>query len=243
LPINKTVKNIILVFTILCAVVLIVFSVELILQNRSTEAVDNDDGASSSAGAFTGNSGGSEPDSEGLTSQGNGEEDPNGNAGGDEDERPATGSLRPTPPGSRRERGLPGDMTLVIYTDNELFNREDPEMDDIYDVFTFRGDGTAEFQIRLVAISGDIRTYAGNYLAADFEISEPKVSSEDYIGLSSLYGVMASGVRDGLYYELWVHRFTKPEVNDLGLAFVLIYQNSALKDALYDILDSIEIDE
>jgi len=232
----------ILVFTILCAIVLMVFSVELILQNRNTEASDEGGEPSVSGDKQPGDGGDSGADPEHGGSEPSGTEDGDsggddaGDGGGRQPDRP-----RPIPTGTRFEEPITLNSTLVFYADKELFNYTDPEMSDRLGIFTFRGDGIAELHIRLIAVTPDIKALAGGYMSVDFDVIETEVSDEDYIGLSQLLGVKASGYRDGSNFDVWIHRFTEPGYEDLGLAFVIIYQNNALKDLLYDILDTLEI--
>jgi len=239
LPINKTVKNIILAFTILCAFVLILFSVELIRQNRNTEnaagggepSVSGDTAGTNGAGA----SGDNDP-----SSPANGGEDTGGGAGGG-DERPGAGGQRPAPTGTRYEAPVTLNSTLVFYVDTQLFDYVDPELEEGLFLFTFRGDGLAEIHIRFVPVPNDIKAFAGGYLTTDFEVRDTVVGDEDYIGLTQLLGVKASGAKDGSNFDVWIHRLTGAEYDDMGVAFVIIYQNNAQRDMLYDILDSMEI--
>jgi len=239
LPINKTVKSIILVFTILCVIVLLIFSVELIRQNRNTETTPGDGGPSVS-GDPAGNGEDHEQEDKDPPSSANGGDDNGGNADV-VDERPGAGGQRPAPTGTRYEEPVTRNSKLVFYVDNQLFEFFDPELDEGLFLFTFRGDGLAEIHIRFVPVPLDIKAYAGGYLATDFEVRDTVVGEVDYIGLTQLLGVKASGSRDGSNFDVWIHRFTEAGYEDIGLAFVISYQNDAQRDMLYDIINSMEI--
>lgn len=237
MPINKTVKRIILGFTILCSIFLIFFLVELIRLNR--DSGDRDSGAAMSEGSQNGNGGGAEPDRQDTEASGGdgSDQSPDGNM----DVRPPAGNQRPAPTGTRHESDLPESMKLVFYADRDLFNHFEHEEEYIPDILRYRGTGTAELQVHYIMITGDIKTYAQSYLAVNFGVNEPEFSVADYIGLSQLRGVMVFGANDGLNYEAWLHSFTKPGAEDLGLAFILSYQNNEQKAALYDVLDSMDV--
>ena len=239
MPINKTVKNIILAFTIICAVVLIIFLVELIRQNRDTETATGG-GEPSVSGDTAGTNGAGAPGDENPASPADGVEDNGGDAGGG-DERPGTGGQRPAPTGTRFEEPVTLNSKLVFYVDTQLFDHVDPELEEGLFLFTFSGNGLAEIHIRFVPVPNDIKAFAGGYLTTDFEVRDTVVGDEDYIGLTQLLGVKASGAKDGSNFDVWIHRLTGAEYDDMGLAFVIIYQNNAQRDMLYDILDSMEI--
>jgi len=247
LPINKTAKSIILVFTILCVIVLLIFSVELIRQNRNTDAAGGDGGPSLSGDKQTGNGGDAGPDSGTPDASGNGDEATGGNAvnsgeaSGSGQSRPPAGSPRPTPKGTRYEEPFTENSTLVFYADNELFSLTEPVTHDGLGIIVFEGTGIAELHINIVAVPKDIKAYAGGYLSMDFGVGQSTVSDEDYIGLSPLMGVKVSGVSQGSTFEAWIHRLSAPDPEDIALAFVINYQNEAQKDLLYDIINSLDI--
>ena len=241
MPINNILKRIILGFTILCAILLIIFTVELIRINRDTREENNgqsvSDGSQSENGSESPEPGRESPDATG------GEKPVDTpNSGLSVTGSPPSGNQRPPPTGTRRERPLPDNMTLVFYAENEVFTHIEYEQEDLTDKLIFRGDGTAELHFYYVFIPGELKTYSISFLTDNYGVIGATAGDEDYISLSPYRGVMASGEISGLYYEAWVHRFTKPGSEDLGLALILIYQNETQKNALYSVLDSMEVD-
>ena len=238
MPLNKTVKNIILGFTVLCGLFLLVFSIELILLNRATGEGGAD--ASLSAEAPEGNgedesvSGSDGDDSDDKTDSGEGITQ-NG-----ESERP--GVVRPVPTGVRRERLVSNDAMLVFYTDGELFEQIDSEIEDILDIYKYKGGGNAIIQICYVYMRTGAEDYAADYLNFNFGVEESVVGGEDYIGLSPLRGVLVTGADDGTNYEAWIYSFTDPDLDKFGLAIVISYENNTQRNALYDVLDSLDME-
>jgi len=229
MPLHKTVKKVLLGFTILCALLLAIFSVELILLNRDTGA--ERPGPTLPAG----------------TQNGDGESDPGASDNGaetpDNGDAPENGGgqavVRP-PTGTRFER-LVTVGTLVFHVDEAFFTRSNPEMEDTLDIFTYIGEGTAAIEIRMISTPQGARVFAERFLESTFGVEDPDVGSEDFIGLSQLRGVMATGERGGITYEAWVHNFTEPGIEDLGLVFVISYQNITQREALRSILDTLSI--
>jgi len=237
LPLSKTVKNIILAFTILCGLFLIVFSIELFLLNRG--AGDEGEGPSLSAEApdGTGNDGtvpGSDGSDPADADQPDGATEPDGTGN-------QPGNTRPAPTGVRRERPVSSDTMLVFYTDGEMFEQIDSEQEDVLDVFTYKGGGNAAIQISYVYIISGAEEYAADFLYHNFGVEMAEVGEEDYIGLSPLRGVPVAGANDGIFYEAWIYSLTDPELDKFGVAFVISYENNTQRNALYDILDSLDI--
>ena len=245
MPINKTVKNIIMGFTLLCAIMLIIFAVELIRQNRDSEAAGG--GESSVSGDRQPGGGGGQDAGDG----GQGEDAPDGgegnaggNAGGDGGDggdRGQAGNQRPTPTGTRHEVLLPGNMKLVLYLDKELFELSESELGNTVAVIAIKGSGTAEIEINYIELDREIGAYAARYLQTDYGVDNPVAGEEDNIGLSALRGIKSEGIGGGKHYEAWIYKFPNPIEYNPGLAFVLVYENTALKDALYEIINSLEI--
>ena len=237
MPLSKTVKNIILAFTILCGLFLIVFSIELFLLNRGAGDEEADPSLSAQAPDGTG-SDGTVSGSDGSDSTGAGEPDGAAEPDGTGDQ---PGSTRPAPTGIRRERPVSGDTMLVFYTDGEMFEQVDSETEDVLDIFTYKGGGNAAIQISYVYIHSGATEYAADYLNHNFGVEVADVGEEDYIGLSPLRGVPVAGANDGVFYEAWIYSLTDPELDKFGLAFVISYENNTQRNALYDILDSLDI--
>jgi len=237
MPLSKTVKNLILAFTVLCGIFLIVFSIEMILLNRDA----GDEGADPSLSAEAPDGAGDdapEPGTDGAEPAGDAGQNGDADTDGD-DSQP--GGERPAPTGARHEIPVSGDLTLVVYVDGELFEQVFFESEDILGVFKYLGGGSAALQIDAVLMQDGAEEFAKDYLYNDFGVEASVAGREDYIGLSELRGVTITGAEDGTYYEAWVFSLTGPELEGQGLTFVISYENSAQKNALYDILDTLDI--
>jgi len=230
---NKTVKRVILVFTVLCALLLIVFSLELILINRDTDKGNAEPSQSGSPPPGNGNS------NQGSETPGTSTPDTDS---GNRNPAPAGGTQPPPPPpptGTRYERLMPDDSELVYYVDGDYFNHTETEHEDILDRFSYRGTGTAGLEIRFVFMPHGVNTYAENFLELNFGITNASVEGEEYICRSPLRGVFVSGTGNETTYETWVFTFSNPEFDDLGVVFLINYQNETQRNALYKILDSL----
>ena len=144
---NKTVKNIVMVFTLVTAIFLIVFCVELILVNRENERDSADASAAASGGDSEENGENGEPDDQEPYDNG---ADTNGTENGDEGEQ----NGEETPDASRFELPMLLEeeaMTLIIYADEAIFDFEVGDRDDWF--FTYTGDGQASLRISFDFIS------------------------------------------------------------------------------------------
>jgi len=236
LPLKKTTKRVIFVFTALCGIFLIIFCVELIRINRDVS--DAGAGSSISGGAQNGGAAGSESETNGA-----GSSDTTGSGdgpGGNGDTRP-NGRPRPTLTGTRWDRPITGDMTLIYYIDGDVFEHTGSEIADILDAFSLRDDMAVSIQIRFVALPLGLSELAETFLSASFGIGDSIVVGEDYIGLSPLRGILTSGVSDGINFEAWIYQFTEEDYRDLGLAFIISYRTESQRGALYGVLDSLDI--
>jgi len=231
---SKTVKNIIVGFTILCVIFLIVFSVELILINRERENGDGEPAMSGSQPAGNVNNGpatGENNTNQPAETQGQGNGEP----------VPPAGGAPPPPAGTLYERLMPDNMQLVFRVDGELFEHSDTEREDILDVFSYRGAGAAGLEMRFVFMPQGLSNYAENFLSANFNIEDSIVHGEEPIRRSQLRGVYISGGIGGTSYESWIYRFSGSELEDLGVMFIIYYQNETQRNALHTILDSLEM--
>ena len=226
-----------MIFTILCALLLIVFSIELILLNRAS---DNGDSRSGDAGQSL--SGSPSPGS------GNGDANPGspgpgstGPTAGTEETAQAGGTTPPPPRGTRHERLMPDDTHLVFYVDDALFEHTETELEDILDVFTFRGEGTAGLEISFVFMPLGVSAYADSFLEVNYNVGGTTVHGEELIKRSPLRGVFAAGMRNETTYEAWIYTFSNPEFDNMGVSFVIHFQNETQRSALYSILDSLEM--
>jgi len=210
--------------------VLIVFTIELILLNRSVDDGDSEPALSGSAP--------DNADGNGDTETADASPPGTANNGG-----PGTSAeAPPTPTGTMHVRLMPNDMDLVFYVDANLFEHTLTEQEDIIDVFSLRGDGTATLDIRFVFMPQGINSYADNFLEVDFGAQVSASQGEESIRRSPLRGVFASGTMNDTTYEAWIYRFADPELENLGLAFIINFQNETQRNALYAVLDSLEIE-
>lgn len=233
---NRTVKNVIIGFTFLCAVLLVFFSVELFLINRDTGD-------------------GGEPGSSIPTDSPNGNDD-NGNVSDDPNSSGAQGSetspgqngntnapespIQP-PSGVRHELPMLSDeMTLVLYAEEGLFDYTEGELSWL---FNYKGSGKASLEIVFDFVSppGGFRSLAEKILAPYLEGREPLIGGEGRIRDSQLQGYYASGVSDGDSYELWIHSLLESGDDGLVVVFIIHYENDIQKNTLYALVDTMEM--
>jgi len=228
---SRVVKNVVVVFTVLCVIVLSIFCVELYVQNRGP---GNGRGEGESMSGSS--SGGTENDPD--VSQLDPDKDPSDGAGKPSDTGRESGTPQPSPLGRRYEIGMPDEMTLVLYVDDELF--EHIEMD-LRDMYEFKGTGTASLQIVLEFLSAGADALAIDYLDGYVGRGRTSVGEEGQIRHSSLDGIFMSGEKDGEIYEAWIHSFSTGGNENWGVAFVLHYRDNIQKNALYEILDTLSM--
>jgi len=236
LPLNKVLKRIIMVFTILCCIALVVFSVELILINRDTSNRGEEPTISGNGQNGEGDDG-TEPDANGDGSQDGADQNGEQGQGGEE---PSQGG-RPDPTGTRHEELVTGG-TLSLYVDSALFNQgtiEDP--DDLF-VFTWSGDGAASLDIGMVYFPRGIDAFAESFLVSRYHATDFDAQGEDYIGRSPLRGYLFTGESDAGSLETWVYTSAAEGYGNMGLAFTVTYQNITQRNAIYDILGTLDIE-
>jgi len=219
---NNIFKNLLLGFTLVCVIVLFVFCIQLIVINRGVEPPDQGPGISG------GQQGDENPD-------GDGEDDP----GDDGDENPG-GNVQPTPrplpQGRRHEIRVTPESFLVLYAREALFDFEELEIDWW---FTYKGGGNATLEISYILITAQgVAAHAESLLNSYTGGTEVTVFGDDFIGGSVLRGYHVSTLFEGSVYEAWVYPLVG---NDLALVFVINYENDQQKDALYEVLSTLEI--
>ena len=224
-------KNLLLALTLVCVIALIVFCIQLLIINRGVEPITP--GASVSGGPQSGDE---DPDSEE-----NGEDTPsNLNGDGDAGENgyldPAQETTRQPPVGTRNEIQVTSDSTLVIYAREELFDFERGETDWF---FIYTGEGVATLEIRFTLITGGIGAHAESFLNTYSGGDNAVFNGEEAIRGSSMLGYNVSIRYGGEMYEAWIHELIG---QDIALAFVINYTTDEQKDALYDMLSTIDIE-
>jgi len=226
---NKTVKNLILVFTLICVIVLVVFCIELFVINSGTE--NNTQGSttgSENRPANTNRPNGATPASPAGSALPSGETD-NGQT-----ETPSK------PIGRRYELPYSSTEKLLLYADGELFEHIEMDSGDMFVYADDEEEGNASLEICPASIPDGAEVCAETYLDGYLEGNESFVSGISQIKQSELSGVFVSGVKDGETFEAWIHDIGGGSSGN-GIAFVIRYSDNEQKNALYAILDTLEL--
>jgi len=209
-------KNLILALTLVCAVVLIVFCIQLIVINSGVDPMD-------SRPAITGGSG----------QEGEGDSEENGSD--EEGVGIAQVTPRPDPQGTRRELRVTAESNLVIYTRDEIFDFEESDMSWW---FLYSGGGIGTLEITHISISpqgvaATAEAFLNNYTGG----TEADFNGDESIKGSPLRGYHVSARLGGEVYEAWIHMLLG---SDLALVFVINYENDQQRDALYEVLSTLD---
>jgi hypothetical protein len=236
---SKTIKNLLIVFTLLCAIAVVVFTIELFIINRGSRDGDTEQSLSGGQPAVGGSpSEGQQAPSGGEPQEGTGQP---GETGQPTDTGPPDGQ-RPPPMGTLNERLMPGENTrLAFYTDDELLDHIVTESEDILDIFALKADQTSRLEIRFVFFPHDLREFAERILDDFINRGTTRVGDEIQIGNSPLTGLYVSGEESGVSYEAWIYNFSSHGFDDIGLAFIINHRNDEQKEALHAILDTLEM--
>jgi len=235
---TRTVKNVVMAFTLLCAIFLVVFVVELISANR--DASENDNGAAiynrsavtngAEEGAGPGDTNETGPGTDGNVDNGGG------------------GVVIPVQPGESTMFTLPladTGFTLIAYADEGIFDFVMPR--ELSWWFYYRADNSPyddriamEVEIVLIVPPYGISGLAEIFLEGYLDGEASRVIGERYIRNSPLRGVEVTGEReDGRVYEAWIHRLTEGRHHDLAVVFIIRYETEEQRDAFYAILDTL----
>lgn len=229
---SKMLRNGIVVFAAICAVVLVIFCIELFVLNRNPDdGAGNEPSLSESAANSGGESSGGQenpPDKQQEPGKGAGQ---TGNGAKDQPTQPP-----PPPTGTRKERLVSADTKLVLYIDEDVF--DESEQNEGY-LYKYKGVGTATLEITIAYIQFDAGSFAGSFLDGYVGPGGTSAGETSYIGRSPLEGIHVSGELDGEKYEAWVYSF--PDADDWGVSFTLHYRSDEQRDALYTILDSMSM--
>ena len=226
---SKTMKNLLRGFTLICIIVLVVFSVELLILNR--EASGGEETApptENNTPTGTKKPVGTQPSST-LTSN-------NPSPGESESPQP---SAPPAPKGKRYELQVLAAAEkekLVVYAEEEKFEYS---MGDYGYEFKYKGDEKARLEITPLVMPRGAAKEAESVLDGYLDGGESNVGVPGKIRRSSLNGVFVSGLKGGVTYEAWL--YGKDENSTEGILFVIQYENDAQKNALHAILDSLDI--
>ena len=233
---SKTMRNVVIAFTLLCVVVFVVFLIELLVLNSESR----DPGVAETpaqvsvppvnSGSASGNQTGS-----GAAGQAGNENSPG--------ETNQTDESRPEPAGTKYEFPVSGDTTLVMYVNDELFLVDETELEDMVGVCIFEGSGNASLAIQNVYMPQGVDVYAESFLEENYDVQNAAVGGDEEIRNSQLHGVYTDGVKGENTYEVWIYSFQDAQVEGTGLAFILVYQNDMHMYALYEILDTLYVIE
>jgi len=222
-------KNLLLALTLVCVIALIVFCVQLIVLNRGVEPRE--------PGATISSDSQQDDDEEDPDSEATDDETPNAD-GADGVSEPVQTTQRPPPQGTRHELLVDADTAtkLIIYAGEELFEFVENETNW---EFVYSGEGDALLEIGFMFVSprglaADAETYLSNYTDG----AESEFDGEQPIQDSELRGYHLSAQHGSTSYEAWIHALP---ANDLALVFVISYINSQQRDALYEILSTMEM--
>ena len=214
---NNISKNLLLGFALVCAIVVIVFSIQLVIINSGGEA----------AGSGSSMSGGSNDN----TDDQNGED-------GDEDD-PATTPVptpRPPPQGFRREIPVTQNNNLIIYYMEQLFNYEDTGFNWL---FNYLGEGDAKLEISFDVISPQgVEAHMISFMNGYSGGTEAEFTGFGDIAGSELDGYHVIARHGVVVYEAWVHMI---QGTDLSLRFVINYDNGQQRDSLFTVLSSMDM--
>ena len=231
---SRTVKNIVVVFTIVCVIFLVIFSAELILLNRDSENGERVSDLPESASPGSGNNGAGTGAAAGAANQ-------KSDSGENGESDPADQPPLPVPAGTRIVQTMPDDTDLVFYVDESLFERTANDEEDVIDIFSFKGGIPAGLEIRFVFMPQGVSAFAEDFLEVNYGAANSSVEGEEPIRNSGLKGVFVSGIGDGMAYESWIYSFSDPEFDNMGVMFIINYQNERQRSLLHEILDSLEM--
>ena len=230
-------KNGIMIFTLLCAILVVVFCVELFLLNRDTDSspppvvADNDPDEAPGGDNLDETFPWLDDDFNlgDSATGGNGEGDP-------------TDSAVTPPQGTTRQSFFifPGVAELVFYVDMELFERSDLG-DGIY--FSHMSDGNAGLEITFAFVhpQGGISDLAENFLYNYLDGEDANVQGTRTIGSSQVTGIFVTGENRGETFSAWLRSLSDFDSDSLALVVVINYQTNSQRDAIYSILDTMYI--
>jgi len=222
---SKTQKKILVGFTIMCALVCFVFVVQLVALNRK-----GDDLTDTSLSASEDHSRNTDEPADNN----------DGNIAGSGDQ-PIQTAFMPT--GKRYELPYTVAQNLVLYADDELF-AHDSQLE-MAEKFTYADGDEASLLIHFISFPLGVQSEAETFLDGYLEGNQSFVHGLVPIRWSSLTGVYVTGVKGNETFEVWLHSIPDGDAdasNDIGMAFVIRYMSNEQKNALFTILDSIELE-
>ena len=232
-------KNLIFAFTIICAFVFVVFSIQLLALNSGRDADTSPPPASSKPSGGKTSPGQASPSGSGQAGGANQSGGQGGDASGDPGDAPAG------PVGTPYEIPLSNRLALTLYVNEDpevpTFEYIESEADGGICTLKYLGDGAAALEFRYVQLPHGALARAQDYLEEFFEVEGSSVRGEEPIKNSPLEGVAVKGELGSLTYEAWIHSFADIGANDTGLAVIISYQNPLQMNVLYAVLDTMAL--
>jgi len=130
---------------------------------------------------------------------------------------------------------------LTLSADEGLFRYTE---DDAVWLFTYLGEGEASFRVsdELLAPQGGVSGHAESLMEYYLDGAESPVGLDRQIANSSLRAVYIVGEKNGETHEVWVRPLLNGnEGHAHVLVFIANYSNAEQKDAIYSILDTLEL--
>jgi len=213
-------KNLLLGFTLVCVIALIVFSIQLIVINSGVTRTN--------PGSISG----------GQQNSGSGDETPDGEDGdGEGGEEPVANTPRPPPQGTRHQIMVTDNSILIVYARDEMFNFEEGGLNWWFR-FSAGGTATLEIEFTMITTAQGAGDHAEAFLNHYSGGTEAAFTGEESIRGSNLRGYHAFARHGGTSYEAWIHSL---DGSDIALAFVINYENDQQKEALYEVLSSLDL--
>lgn len=227
---SRTLKKLLVVFTLLCIVVVLVFAAELVYLNR--------DGGDADAKAPPAESPGAQetlpsvPPSETGSPQPTDTESP-----GVESPPEETASSQENPAEDiLYTLAMTDEVSLTLYAGEDKFDYH--LVDEGY-LFVFK-EGVATLEVLLDFLPRGAAARAVGYLDNYPGVGESTIETEREIGKSSLIGAYVTAMSGESTYAAWIYEIPS-EDDHLGILFIIHYRDEAQRGALYKLLDSIEL--
>jgi hypothetical protein len=227
--VSRTLKKILVLFTLLCIVVVLVFAAELVYLNRDGgEADAKAPPAGSPAGTAT-----PPPTSPETESAPPTDTTPPASESSQEE---ADSSPEHPPEESQYTLAMTPEVSLTLNADAEEFVYE--IKDEGY-TFTYK-ESAATLDVLLDYLPRGAASRAVGFLDNYPGVGESTVENEREIGKSSLVGAYVTAMSGESTYAAWIYEIPS-EDDHLGILFVIHYADEAQRGALYKLLDSIEL--
>jgi len=250
---SKTVKNLLVAFTVVCAFTFAVFLIQLLVLNSGSAGNAGSTGNPGNAGSTPVTSGTPPAESETPpswqpTSSGNTKPDgENSPDGAEPSDNTGQEGAQQEPDGTWYGFEMPEGLELAFFVKEEIreqqFSYIEPESDLEAELGALRynGNGTAALELRYVFLRGTVAEYAEDSLDKYVGAGGTTVVGDSPIKNSGLRGTAVAGTYERLTFEGWIYDFSSYGVSNVGVEIIVYYQNPLQQNALYDILDSMTI--